>query len=94
MIDRRLLCFGLAGLGLNRPFSAAAQPAQMSRPNAYQFSFEGISGTPIHIRDFKSQAILVVNTACQCGYAPVRRASALVEPFPCARFYNYRRAIE
>lgn len=70
MIDRRSLCLGLAGFSLGPSSSAFAQAANMSRPSAHQFSFDGITGTPIPLSDFKGQVILVVNTACQCGYTP------------------------
>ena len=38
--------------------------------NAYQFTFHGIGGDAIPLSRFSGKAILVVNTASQCGFTP------------------------
>jgi len=48
--------------------SALAQPAAQSRANAYQFSFTSIDGQNMPLSDFRGKAVLIVNTASQCGF--------------------------
>lgn len=38
--------------------------------SAYDFTFQGIDGQPLPLSQFKGKAILVVNTASQCGFTP------------------------
>ena len=38
--------------------------------SAYDFSFNGIDGEPLELSRFAGQALLVVNTASECGYTP------------------------
>jgi glutathione peroxidase len=38
--------------------------------NAYQFSFTAIDGAPMPLAEFKGKAVLLVNTASQCGFTP------------------------
>lgn len=42
----------------------------MSKPNAHRFEFKTIEGEPIKLSDLKGKAVLVVNTASQCGFTP------------------------
>jgi glutathione peroxidase len=49
---------------------AWAQPAPMSRPTAYAFSFAGLAGDTIRLAAHAGKPILIVNTASQCGYTP------------------------
>lgn len=38
--------------------------------SAYDFSFTALDGSPLPLADFKGKAILVVNTASECGLTP------------------------
>jgi len=38
--------------------------------SAHDFSFTSIDGKPMKMADFKGKAVLVVNTASQCGLTP------------------------
>jgi glutathione peroxidase len=38
--------------------------------SAHDFSFTSIDGKPLPLSDFKGKAVLVVNTASQCGLTP------------------------
>lgn len=67
MIDRRSLLAGSAATLATGP--ALAQGA-MSRITAHQFSFPGIDGSDINLADYRGRVLMVVNTACQCGYTP------------------------
>ncbi len=42
----------------------------MSTETAYDFSFRTITGSPLPLATFKGKAVLVVNTASQCGLTP------------------------
>jgi glutathione peroxidase len=50
---------------------ALAQSA--SHTSAHEFSFAGIHGEQIKLRDFAGKAVLVVNVASQCGFTPQYR---------------------
>ena len=42
--------------------------AMENERNAFSFDFESIEGNPMPFSDFKGKALLVVNTASQCGF--------------------------
>ena len=39
-----------------------------AKSDVYKFSFEGIDGKQIFLKDFKNKPILIVNTASLCGF--------------------------
>ena len=70
MIDRRaftvLSAAGLAATLLPSPLQAT----EMSRANAFAFSFKGLDGGAILLARQAGKPMLVVNTASRCGYTP------------------------
>ncbi len=41
--------------------------------NAHDLTFDSIDGRPLALRDFANKAVLIVNTASECGYTPQYR---------------------
>lgn len=62
MPSRRIVLSGaLAGL-------ISPARAQVSRPGALAFAFEGIDGRPIRLAEHAGRVLLVANTASSCGF--------------------------
>ena len=70
MISRRtIITTGLSIVAGHVSGAAYAQQA-MSRITAYAFSFPGLAGGDIRLRDHAGHPLLIVNTASLCGYTP------------------------
>lgn len=61
-----IICAGLCSSGA----AHAQETAGISQPNAYQFSFQTLDGTPLPLEQFRGKVLLVINTASACGLTP------------------------
>lgn len=57
------------------PFGSNVQAQQMSKRGstgmtAHDFELTAIDGSPLPLKQFKGKAVLLVNTASQCGFTP------------------------
>jgi glutathione peroxidase len=66
MLSRTFLGTLTVMLMLAEATSADAEDAM----SAYDFSFKTIDGASLPMTEFKGKAVLVVNTASECGYTP------------------------
>lgn len=60
LIGMLAVCLGL---------TAGAPPARAAE-SAHDFAFIGIDGAPLPLSAFRGKALLIVNTASQCGFTP------------------------
>lgn len=58
---------GVMGMTGMRPNAASVQDTAKT---AYDFTFETLDGRPMPLSQFKGKALLIVNTASQCGFTP------------------------
>lgn len=66
--NRRTVMLGGAGAMLFGLFGRRKESQAMTAENAYSFSFSAIDGGYLPLSSFRGKAILVVNTASQCGF--------------------------
>ena len=51
-------------------FLCVSAMAVSSDSLVYSFQFKGIDHNPVNLSDFQGKVILIVNTACLCGFTP------------------------
>jgi glutathione peroxidase len=66
----RLFRFAALALAVLLCLGVDPGAAQRKTMSAYDFTFESIDGSPLPMSTFRGKAVLLVNTASQCGYTP------------------------
>lgn len=66
----RRAALGLLGLAALASFARPATARTKTGMTAHDFDFTTIDGKPLPLRQFSGKAVLVVNTASQCGFTP------------------------
>lgn len=67
--DRRNILI-LAGMAATLPMTFPLAAKTRTGMSAHDFDFTSIDGQPLPMRQFKGKAVLLVNTASQCGFTP------------------------
>jgi len=60
----------MAKTGMLAALFGVFAPSSSEAVSAWDFSFLAIDGEPIKLSQFEGKAVLVVNTASQCGFTP------------------------
>jgi len=66
----RLTRFAVLAAALVFLVGRMSDAAQRNPMSAHDFEFQSIDGAPLPMAGFRGKAVLLVNTASQCGYTP------------------------
>ena len=66
----RRTVLGLLGLAALAPIARPATARTKTGMTAHNFDFQTIDGKPLPLKQFSGKAVLLVNTASQCGFTP------------------------
>lgn len=64
ILDRRSVVSAMIASAVVFPFSTA----HAEKSSGFQFTFDGFDGDPLPLNRFRDRAVLVVNTASECGF--------------------------
>ena len=64
ILDRRSVITAMIASAACFPVSSA----QAEKSSGFQFTFDGFDGKPLPLSRFRNRAVLVVNTASECGF--------------------------